>query len=197
MDTTKIFPYVVPEDYFAMDFLPPELLASLPTTPEGFRLPLGHGLFAILVEDTQGTIRSLDAIDLEEANLQPKAAHELALQNLQAFAKANRQSKSFEQTGLQGPEGFPVIAWLGHWLVSSCCRLPGLHDWATKQLKVPEICVCVPQQSSMFVFPEGTPSFRIGMRQFVQKFCENQDKLVSFDWFSLKPEGIVPFEERP
>jgi hypothetical protein len=113
-----MYPYVVPEVYFSLDFLPEEVLVGLPPTPEGFRIPLGHGLFAILVEDENGTIRSLDAIDLEESGLTSTAAHALALQNLQAFAKANRESKSFEQSGFEGPEQFPVISWLGHWLTN-------------------------------------------------------------------------------
>jgi hypothetical protein len=197
MNKSKLYPYVVPENYFSLEGfdLPPEVPAGMAPVPEDFRVPVGHGLYAILVEDENGAIRSLDPYDLEEAGLSGREAHALALDNLQQFIKSNKDTRAFQISKTASPSGITVVVWQGHWLAASCCRMPNLHAWAKLQLSTSDICVCVPEQSTMFLFAAVNRASQDEMRMFLQNYAAGAEKQISLEWFALTPAGLRPISD--
>jgi hypothetical protein len=191
MDMAKVYPYVVPEGYFQ---LPPQLAKRQPPVPDGFRLPLGHEIYAILVEDEGNAIRSVRPDELEEAQLTPQKAHAAAVDNLARFAEP---ADSFKRSIQKGAFGIPFLYWAGDWRAAACCLLPGMYGWISGVLKTTELCVSFPVSQVLFVFPQADREYREEMRKFVRNFAEDLDKIITFEWFSLTADGLRPFSENP
>ncbi len=154
MDLAKVYPYVAPVGYIEV----------APSGPDGFFLPIGHDVFAILVHDLDGLSRNVLPDELAEAALGATELHRRALDNLESLAAGPDIQKSMHQ----GPDGMPFILWVGHWLTASCIRLPGLHAFASPLLKADTLCVSVPQREAMLLFPLGTREQRSQMRALIR-----------------------------
>jgi hypothetical protein len=181
MDLAKIYPYVVPAGY----------VERAPSGPDGFILPLGHDVFAMLVHDLDGVCRNVLPNELAQAKLTPAAAHQQALDNLERLALRSDIQKSKHQ----GPTGVPFILWSGHWLTASCVRLPRLHAFAGKFLNTDSVCVSIPQREAMLLFPPSTKEQREEMRALIRKNEEGARKLVTWELFELSAAGFRPFTE--
>jgi hypothetical protein len=179
MDLAKIYPYVVPAGY----------VEAAPSGPEGFILPLGHDVFAMLVHDLDGLCRNVLPEEVE--GLEAGEVHQRALSNLEDLAQGQEIQKSMHQ----GPGGMPFILWSGHWLTASCIRLGGLHAFATKLLKVDTVCVSIPQREAMLLFPRGTREQRDQMRTLIRQNEEDARKLVTWELFTLSAAVLEPFVE--
>jgi hypothetical protein len=133
MDIAKVYPYVVPAGYIEVG----------PSGPDGFILPLGHDIFAMLVHDIDGLCQGVLPDELTAAGMDAPALHRRALHNLESLAEGSDIQKSKHQA----PGGMPFILWSSHWLAASCIRLPGLHAFASKLLNTDMVCVSVPSGS--------------------------------------------------
>jgi hypothetical protein len=178
MDLTKIYPYVVPDTY----------VERTPTNPEGFVLPLGHGVVAILVHDLDGVCRNVTPDELSSAGLTATAAHQQALSNLESLAEGPAINKAI----YQGAGGTPFVIWSGHWLTASCIRVRGLHAFASKLLKTDTVCVSIPQREAMLLFPDGPKEQRDQMRALIQTNEQDPHKLVTGKLFRLTAAGVTP-----
>jgi hypothetical protein len=182
MDFAKVYPYVVPAGY--VEHARFEL--------DGFILPLGHEVYAMLVHDLDGLCRNVFPEELAEAGVSLAEAHERALDNLGALA----QGKAIQKSLLHGPGATKFVLWSGHWLTASCIRLPGLYSFATKALKAETLCVSIPQREAMLLFPLATREERDQMRAAIQEEEAAARKLVTWDLFTLSPMGLQPFDEQ-
>ena len=181
MNLAKIYPYVVPASY----------IEHAPNGPDGFILPIGHDVFAMLVHDLDGVCRNVLANELAQAKLTSAAVHERALDNLEALAQGAEIRKSMRQ----GPGGVPFLLWSGHWLTASCVRLRRLHAFATKFLKTDTACVSIPQREALLLFPPGTEEQREQMRALIRKNEKGARKLATWELFELSGAGLRPFTE--
>jgi hypothetical protein len=181
MDLAKIYPYVVPAGY----------VEHAPSGPDGFILPLGHDVFAMLVHDLDGVCRNVLPNELAQAKLTSAAVHERALDNLEALAQGPAIRKSMHQ----GPGSAPFVLWSGHWLTASCVRLLRLHAFATKFLKTDAVCVSIPQREALLLFPPGTREQRDQMRALIRENEDGARKLVTWELFELSAAGLRPFVE--
>jgi hypothetical protein len=181
MDLSKIYPYVVPAGY----------VEQAPSGPDGFLLPLGHDIFAMLVHDLDGVCRNVMPDELAETGLSTAALHQRALENLQSLA----QGPDIQKSMYQGPGGIPFVVWSRHWLTASCVRLPGLYAFAIKILKADTVCVSVPQREAMLLFPLGSIEEREQMRAIIRKNEEDARKLVTWELFTSSAAGLQPLVE--
>jgi hypothetical protein len=177
----KIYPYVVPAGY----------VDKLPATADGFVLPLGHNVFAMLVHDLDGLCRNVFEGELAEVRLDASEAHRRALANLEQLAEGNAIQKAL----YRGPEGMPFLLWSGHWLAASCARLPSLHAFASEILQTPELCVSIPHRESLLVFPRGTRAQRDQMRDIIRRNEGDASKPITWELFTLTPAGLAPLVE--
>jgi len=177
----KIYPYIVPSGY----------IDKLPATTDGFVLPLGHDVFAMLVHDLDGLCRNVFEGELAEVRLDAAQAHRRALANLEQLAEGNAIQKAL----YRGPEGMPFILWSGHWLAASCARLPSLHAIASEILQTTALCVSIPHRESLLIFPQGTRQQRDQMREIIRRNEGDANKPITWELFKLTPTGLAPLVE--
>lgn len=145
----------------------------------------------MLVEELGGVCSNIQVEQLADEGLTIEAAHELAIENLQALARSTAIHKS-----LQGlPNGQRFVAWEGHWLTASCLRLPGLADWARKTLETEQICASIPQREALLIFPKGNRVFRDEMREMIREAEKHARKQVTLGLFEFVGNEVRAFEE--
>lgn len=177
----KLYPYIVPAAY--LDHQAPG--------PEGLTYPLGHGLYATLVQDFDGMVRNIQGEELAAAKLTPKQAHARAIENLATLV----ESGAVTIRRFNGPQGKPFIIFTDHWLSAACVLLPDLRILATKNLETDTFCICLPQRDSMLIFPAADPSYRTEIMAVVRKNEADAQKPLSFGLFQLGTSGIHEFQE--
>ena len=182
MDASRIYPYVVPAAY----------VESIAPASEGMALPMGHDVYAMLWEDCGGMSRNLSDRELQDASLDPFAAHDVALENLHRLARSGAV-----RIGLMGTkdDDTPFIVWAGHWLAASCVRLPNLYAFACEQLHQRDLCASIPQRETLVIFPNKGKSFRDRMRRMIRNAEKESPKQITYELFSLTADGVCPFSE--
>jgi hypothetical protein len=183
INTASIYPYVVPQGYVDMI-----------VAPDGFIRTLGHGVYVMLVEELQKVCTNVQPEEIEKVGLSIDEAHDLALDNLEKLVDAKVDGENFG-IDLHEVPGGKFILWSGHWLAASCILLPGLFPTARKALTTDDICVSIPQREVMVLFTRADRKFRDSMRELIRQNEENAPKQITWELFSLSPEGIKPFVE--
>ena len=176
-----MYPYVVPAGYLQGQ-----------AESSDWILPLGHDLHVMLWQDLGNSACNVLPQQLKEAGLDSAAAHELALGNLERFARSGGIRISVGKSA----DGTPFMGWLGHWLAASCIRLPGLFDFASRHLGVNDLFVSIPQREAMIIFPGRDRASRDEMRALIRKNEGDARKLITWELFTLVRDGISPFMER-
>jgi hypothetical protein len=119
-------------------------------------------------------------------------AHEQALGNL---VKLDRESAPPFKKQIRPVGKHHLLAWHGHWLAASCIRLPYLHKWAQAQLHADEICVSIPQEQLMFMYPKADAAFRAEVQEFTGPIVEGMDRRITDAVFLLTAGGLAEFAE--
>ncbi len=159
--------------------------------PKDLILPLGHDVFALPVHAHADDCQNIRPDDFAALGLSGPELHERALENLEALARGAAIQKATHQV----PDGYEVIVWSGHWLVAACMRLPRLYDFAAQRLGCDGLCISIPQRERMFVFPSGTLAERDRMRAIIRDNESEAGHKITWQLFSLSPEGIAPLIE--
>jgi hypothetical protein len=176
LSAQTLYPRVVPAGY----------LRSLPEYPEGFVHALGHEVHVVLVEDLGGLYGNVTPQQLEQAGLDPFQAHNLALENLVRLVRRREVSARMYRT----PQQRPFVLWQGHALTASCIRLPNLFRLARRQLGTDGIAAAIPHSETMLLFPLGDRAFRGEMRERIRKNEHHEQRLITFEFFSLNADGV-------
>lgn len=187
MDPANLVPYVVPESFFE---LPASAGGSWRFHETDMLLPLGHHVYAVLMELNEIGMKNVHSEELQAAGMTPQQAHQQALENLDRLVKEN----TFQTQILQEGED-RLLVWYGNWLAASCLRLPTLPAWASQQLGSDDLLVSIPQRELMVIFPRGDRPSRDRVRAFITRTVEGMDKLITFDLFEFSADGPQPFQE--
>ena len=179
----NLYPYLVPG-------LPFPALASA-------AVPIGHEVWAILFEDTEGEggiVRATVSEDqLQAAGLSPEQAHRIALENLTRFAD---ESPALTIQMLGSPGG-PVnmLLYSDHARAAACLRLPDLYEDAREHLQADDLCACVPQRESLVIFPKRDRAYREMLVGKLREIEADAQRPISFALFELTPTGPRPFTD--
>ncbi|MDB5307619.1 MAG: hypothetical protein JWO38_1821 [Gemmataceae bacterium] len=183
MNRANIYPYLV------SGLIDPEW--------EPITVPIGHGLYATLFEDTEsdaGLVHAAVAPDtLKAAGLTPEEAHRIALDNLLRFADTDERL-SIQMLGRPG-EGVNFLLYSDHPRASACLRLPDLYEQARELLETDELCACVPQRESLVVLPKRDRAYREMLVAKLREIEADAHGPISFQLFDLSPAGVRPFAE--
>ncbi len=188
MNTSDLFPYVVPKCYLGIPGggMQPSL------DMWGIVEPIGPDLYLMLINASDGVVRNVHVEDLSGLGMSVEDGKAKAIDNLRSMVSGG---KDFQRQLSMSEDGLGYIVWMGHWLTASCIVLPELHGWASKHLKTDEILVSVPQQQFMFLFSLGDADFRRDMKRYIRKVVEGMEKLITFDLFLLSKRGVEPYTE--
>jgi hypothetical protein len=160
-------------------------------------LPIGHGVFTQLFEDTETDaclVHSAISPDrLRDADLTPEAAHQIALDNLIRFAH-DSPALTIEMLGKPGdPVNF--LLYSDHPRASACLLLPDLYEHSRELLETEDLCACVPQRESLVVLPKRDRAFREKLVGKLREIEAETPSPISFDLFELSPLGVRQFIE--
>jgi hypothetical protein len=176
LDTSKIYPYVVPSGYF-------DAIGKKNTIVN----PLGHGLETALVLDLDGLVQNLTPNDLSSLSLSSSGATQKAIENLELLAMSNLIGKN----RFVGPIQKPFILFGGHWAAATCILLPKLRTMGLKNIGSEELCVCIPHREALLMFAKGDMQYRNTMREMIQQKESDGRKPLSFEFFEITEEGII------
>lgn len=190
MQTSNLFPYVVPKCYL---HIPGVDEAEQPALDKwGIVRPLGPDLFRMLIERSEGLVRNVHESALQEIGLTVEEAQAIAIGNLRQLAS---RRENIERRLSLADNGTGHAVWMGHWLTASCIVLPELHEWARRHLKTGEVLVSAPQGQFLFLFTPADRTFRDAMTQYIQKVVDGMEKLITPDLFLLTESGLTPHIE--
>ena len=183
MNPDRLYPYLVPA-------------LSNPEW-ESIGVPVGHGVWAQLVEDTESPSGIVHAAvspeQLRAAGLTADEAHTRALDNLVRFADES-PNMTVELVG--GP-GEPAHCYLycDHPRAAACLRLPDLYEEACERLQTTEVVAVVPQWESLVMFPKRDRAFRDGLVSKLRELEADAERPISFALFELTPAGVREFRD--
>lgn len=177
ISTENLFPYLV--------------AGPLPPEQAELAVPVGHGLFAVLFDDSEPD--AVTAVDLRGIGLAPAEAHRLALDNLDRFAEADGRLSIQELGGPDQPVHF--LLYSEHPRASACLRLPDLYDHSRELLKADALCAMVPQRDSLVVFPDRSPAYRELIVAKLRAIEADAEHPLSFGVFELSASGVRPVGE--
>ncbi len=189
MDRSQLFPRVVSRSYFNAAGI-----ADVDTQPErfGFLRHLGHDVYSFLAVVEGAWIRNLHQDHLDELQLTPEQAHEIALDNL---AKHIFEGQVTQRRVTKTESGCDWSVWLGDQFTSSCIVLPNLYSWSREHLDDERFLVRVPSTQLLFILQykdrDGIPDFD----HSITNITEGSDDLISSHWLILDQSGLSPFED--
>lgn len=178
-DLNACYPYIVPEAY----------LPFQPDDGKGLVRPVGHRLFALLVQDQTGSVQNVTPDDLEAAKMTAEAAHAAALSNLQQlFSSGQIKPMKYDH----GPNGQPFIVFGQHWAASACLLLPEMRRFAQKHLGGTDFVASIPHRDVLLIFPKPNGDQWNAIRSFVIEHESEGRKPLTFELFELTESGTVP-----
>ncbi|HEX4608085.1 MAG TPA: hypothetical protein VH092_07760 [Urbifossiella sp.] len=180
------------------DHLYPYLVPGLPDPGwEPIAVPVGHGVWARLFEDTEsaaGVVHAAVAPDrLRAAGLTPAEAHGRALANLARFAE-DSPDLSIQ---VLGNAGDPVhfLLYSDHPRAAACLLLPDLYEEACDLLKTTDVCAVVPQWESLVVLPKRDRAYRDAVVAKLRELEADAVRPIGFALFELTAAGVREFHE--
>lgn len=183
MDRTNLYPYLVP------GLVNPEW--------EPICVPVGHGVYAQLFEDTEsdaGIVHTtVSPEQLRAEGLTAEEAHRIALNNLIRFAD-DSPALSIQMLGNPGdPVNF--LLYSDHPRASACLLLPDLYDHSRELLETDALCAVVPQRESLVVLPKRDRAYREMLVGKLRAIEADARRPITFELFELTPDGVRPFTE--
>lgn len=175
IDTTSLYPYLVPETY--------EQLAG---AASGFYRPIGGGIVAAVVRELPNSVASLSPRDLDEMAQDEDAVWEIAMHNLH---RELSEGRIVVQT-IDFPGGGQGLLIGPHWVAASVLLHTGAYPWFEEALGSSDLAAVVANREALFLYSRSAdPEVLRGADIFEREALANVVKPLGPVRFALNGDG--------